>query len=448
MPNRRTAVLPIFALAAAVLACRTYTQILGPEAPTASQEARSTRAPTTPPDTTPPVPTPTATLVPVDQQQQLDIFDELWNIINEEYLYEDFNGLDWDAVYDETTQLIQAGLSTDEFYFKMDELLFSLGDEHSIFLNPQVVAWEDAEFESGNEYVGIGIWVELVPERDRAVILLTFPGSPADQAAILPRDSIISIEGQPALTAQGDNLDLLDGVAGTPVTLTVQSPGEAPRQLTIYRDRITGSLPVPSFLYTTPTGKNIGYLLIPTFSDSSIASQVRRALTDLGDQVALDGLIIDNRINSGGYDTVMADTLSYFTNGVVGHFSNRSGETPLQITRRNVNGSVDLPLVVLIGEGTASFAEIFSGILEDQGRAVLIGETTLGNVEILWGYDFDDGSRAWIAHDTFIPINHPNADWENLGLVPKIAMSAPWDLYTFEDDPAIQAALDYFDGQE
>ena len=83
--------------------------------------------------------------------------------------------------------------------------------------------------------------------------------------------------------------------------------------------------------------------------------------------------------------------------------------------------------------------------LSDTDRATLIGETTLGNVEILWGYDFDDGSRAWIAHDTFIPINNQDANWEETGLIPLIQVSAPWDLYTFETDPAIQAALEYFD---
>jgi C-terminal peptidase prc len=375
----------------------------------------------------------------------LDIFNELWNVVNEEYLYEDFNGVDWDTAYDEHVQLIEDGLATEEFYITLDMLIYSLGDEHSIYLNPQIVAMEDAAYETGNDYVGIGVWLEWVLDRDRVVVLLTFPGSPADQAGIRARDSILSIEGQPALTPDGDNLDLLDGVAGTSVTLVVQTPGEEPRELTIVRDRIVGNLPVPSFLFTSPEGQNIGYVLIPTFSDGSISIQVGRALSELGQQADLDGLIIDNRMNGGGYDTVMADTLAYFTSGLMGHFTNRSGQMELRISRRNVSGSADLPLVVLVGEGTVSFAEIFSGILQDQGRATLIGETTLGNVEILWGYDFEDGSRAWIAHDTFVPINNPNADWERNGLIPTFVVEAPWDLYTFEDDPAILFALEYFD---
>jgi C-terminal peptidase prc len=443
MTHRKITILLIFTIAASALACQTVTRVLTP--PTASPVPFSSPAATYPPDASPPGPTPTSTLVPLSQQEQRDIFEELWTVVNEEYLYEDFNGVDWEAAYTEFNQRITEGLSTEEFYYGADELIYNLGDEHSIYLNPQYVAWEDAEYDRGQDYVGIGVWISLVPDRERAVVLLTFPGGPADQAGIRAHDSILSVEGETYASRDVEFVDLLNGIAGTPVTLTVQTPGETPRQLTVIRDRITGSLPVPNFLTTTPQGQNIGYLLIPTFSDASIDDQVGRALDELGSDVELDGLIIDNRMNSGGYDNVMADTLGYFTNGVVGHFSNRSEETPLRITRRNVNNSAKLPLVVLVGEETASFAEIFSGILQDLGRATVIGETTLGNVEVLWGYDFDDGSRLWIAHDTFIPLNRPKANWEILGIIPTFEVPAPWDLYTFDTDPAILAALEYFD---
>jgi carboxyl-terminal processing protease len=98
---------------------------------------------------------------------------------------------------------------------------------------------------------------------------------------------------------------------------------------------------------------------------------------------------------------------------------------------------------VLVGPNTVSFGEIFSGILKDQGRATLIGETTEGNVEILWGYNFEDGSRAWIAHDTFEPVNHPEWDWEHDGIIVDIEVPADWDEFTFQTDPAIQAALEH-----
>ncbi len=74
----------------------------------------------------------------------------------------------------------------------------------------------------------------------------------------------------------------------------------------------------------------------------------------------------------------------------------------------------------------------------------MIGETTQGNVELLLEYNFADGSRAWIAHDTFHPLNHPQANWEQTGIVPDLNVAAAWDLYTLATDPAVQAALDYF----
>ena len=390
-------------------------------------------------------PTPTQTLVPVGEELQLDILQSLWNVINQNYLYPDFNGLDWDAIYNEYHQKVEAGLDTEEFYLAMDEMVYRLGDDHSIFLNPQQVQAEEVEYTGEHDYVGIGVWVQFVPEKQKGVILLTFPGGPADQAGIKSRDSILSVEGVPLNDDQGFALDLLLGVEGTPVTLTVQTPGEEPRTMTLPRGRITSSLPVPYELLQTPTGKRIGYIILPTFSDSTIGEQVGDALATLSKNEPLDGLILDNRINGGGWDTVMSSTLSYFTSGTVGYFVNREEKEALEIDGNDIGDSLDLPLVVLIGPDTVSFGEIFSGILKDQSRATLIGETTSGNVEILWGYDFDDGSRAWIAHDTFAPINHPEWDWEHEGIVVDIEIAAPWDEYTSQTDPAIQTALDYLD---
>jgi carboxyl-terminal processing protease len=104
-----------------------------------------------------------------------------------------------------------------------------------------------------------------------------------------------------------------------------------------------------------------------------------------------------------------------------------------------------VPLAVLIGPETISFGEVLAGVLQDQGRALLIGEPTEGNIETLWGYDFPDGSRAWIAHDTFRPANQPGADWEASGIQPDQLVPANWDEFTPETDPAVQAAFTHFD---
>ncbi len=408
-----------------------------------SQTNTLTTEPTPIPSTGTPAPTPTATLVPIDKAFQLGIFQVLWETVDEEYLYPDFNGLDWDAMYDEYHQRIEDGLATDEFYLAMDEMIFRLGDEHSVFLNPLQVQMEEAEFTTGHDYVGIGAIVQYLPEKQRAVILLTFPDGPAYKGGLLSHDRILAVEGISLEVDDGAALDLLLGVEGTLTTLTVQTPGEEPRTVTLQRERILGSLPVPYELLQTPSGKQIGYILIPTFADSTIGTQVGSALADLSSDHPLDGIILDNRINTGGYANVVSDTLSYFTSGTVGYFANRTEREALRVSRRDIGGSAGLPLVVLVGPNTVSFGEIFSGILKDQGRATLIGETTEGNVEILWGYNFEDGSRAWIAHDTFEPVNHPEWDWEHDGIIVDIEVPADWDEFTFQTDPAIQAALEH-----
>ncbi len=386
---------------------------------------------------------PTATLTA--SPQQLQIFEELWNIVNEEYLYPDFNGLDWEAIHQEYRQLIESGLSDEDFYLSMDEMIFRLGDDHSVFLSPQEVVEEEAQFAGENDYVGIGVLVSAVPERDRAVILVTFPGGPAEQAGLKPRDNLLAADGEPILDEGGNLRDIVRGPEGTPVELTIQTPGEAPRQVTITRTRITGSVPVPSTVLRTPGGLHVGYLLLVTFSDTNIDNEVGSILQEMSQSEPLDGLIIDNRQNEGGADDVLRGTLAYFTDGLMGNFVSRTDQHPLIVRGSDVGGSQSVPLVVLVGENTVSFGEIFAGILKDIERAELIGEVTEGNVETLWGYDFSDGSRAWIAHDTFQPINHPQVDWELNGIIPHQVVLAPWDEYPLDSDPAVDAALAYFD---
>ena len=118
--------------------------------------------------------------------------------------------------------------------------------------------------------------------------------------------------------------------------------------------------------------------------------------------------------------------------------------SPLGVKSKDIHGSTLVPLVVLVGSDTASFGEIFAGILQDVGRAYLIGTTTGGNVEILWGYDLEDGSQLWLANETFRPLNHPDQDWEQTGIIPDLTVSGDFDEYVMADDPAVLAAVQYF----
>lgn len=386
-------------------------------------------------------PTLTFTVHPI----QLEIFEELWQTVKEEYLYPDFNGIDWEAIHEEYLEKIYIGLTQNEFYLSMQEMVARLGDDHSSYQTPEQVAEEEAEYAGNLDYVGIGVLLMAIPEEDKAVILVTFPGSPAEQAGLRSRDAILLVDGEPILDENDTIKQTIRGKEGTEVTLTVQSPEEESRLVKIVRHRITGGLPVPYQLLETTSGLKIGYILLVTFNDSSIDDQVGQAISVLKDQAPIAGLIIDNRLNEGGADTVLVDTLAYFTKGTLGYFVSRNDERALEIEANFVNGSQDIPLVILIGTNTVSYGETFSGVLKDIGRAFLIGQTTEGNVETLWGYDFQDGSRLWLAHETFRPIINSTENWEETGITPHLNVPGNWYDVTFAHDPAILAALQYFE---
>ena len=205
--------------------------------------------------------------------------------------------------------------------------------------------------------------------------------------------------------------------------------------MTLVRYQISAPVPIYAQLVTTTDRSRIGYIFLPSFFDGTIPEQVKKALLNFG---PLDGLIIDNRMNGGGSSNVFLPVLSYFTSGTLGHFVSRTTGRPLEITADPVNNSQKVPLVVLVGQDTASFGEVFSGTLQDVGRARIVGRTTTGHVETLHGYTFADGSQAWTAQERFDPANS-HADWKRTGIKPDVEAYADWDTFRFGNDPAVAA---------
>jgi carboxyl-terminal processing protease len=321
-----------------------------------------------------------------------------------------------------------------------------LGDDHSVYLSPEQAKADDQLRQGEVDYVGIGIRSVLVPEKRSLAVLLVYPGSPAEQAGIKMHDNILEVDGQPVVDLEGARQNLLRGPEGTTINVTVQSPGEQPRTIAITRQRVGGALPVPYTALTTAQGKRIGYIFMTSFADTTLDENIAQALSQMTAEGQLDGLILDNRFNSGGASDVLLDTMNYFASGRMGYIVNRQEDNPLEVPGWDIGGSQELPLVVLVGEGTVSFGEVFAGVLKNLGRAYLIGEQTDGNVEILSIYNLTDGSRAQIATYTFRPPNPTDENWEQTGIIPDVSVSSVWEEVTQETDPVIQAALDYFDG--
>lgn len=387
------------------------------------------------------IPFPTATppsATPVDTQtrnRQEDTFQGLWNAVNDHYVYPDFLGHDWNTIGNRYQALIEQGMSDDAFYAAMQAMISELGDNHSYFQSPADIETEQAALASRYNFVGIGAL--FLPILDHATIMTLFPDSPAAQAGLLPHDSLLSVDGGSIRDENGVSSTL--GEEGTNVTLTVQRPGELPQDITLTRRKVSGILPIDACIIPNT---RIGYIFLPTLLDKTMADQTRAALQAMAALASLDGLILDNRVNGGGFGSQATAILNFFAAGLQGYFVSREGQEPLHLQAEDIAGSQSVPLVVLVGPDTVSYGEIVSGVLRVAGRATIVGTPTLGNVEQLHQYDFSDGSRAWIASATFQPNGQANGIWEETGIIPDIFVPTRWDLFTEATDPALAKALE------
>lgn len=379
-------------------------------------------------------PTPDVEIIEITKEEQLSILSELGRIVESVYVYRDFNGKDWSEIQSRYRAKIEAGLDTQSFYNEMSAMIEELGDEHSFFLSPVQVAETEAELRGEIEYVGVGIYGQADFERQRMIVVATFPGSPAEYAGIQRHDSILFVDGEPIRDEFGNRLR---GPECSAVRLTVQSPGGAPRDVLLVRHAIQGNVPIEARLVPTTDGSKIGYIFIPSFFDETLPKQIENALNEFG---PLDGLMLDLRMNGGGSSSVTYPILEFFVNGRLGEFISRDASRALEIKANEIQNSQSVPLVVMVSEDTVSFGEIFAGVLRDAGRAKVVGETSLGNVEVLHGYDFDDGSQIWIAAETFDSA-FSDTNWEETGIVPDVQAFAEWDSFYFETDPSIAAAV-------
>ena len=374
---------------------------------------------------------------PLDAEAQLYVLGGLENSVRDLYLYPDFGGVDWPAAVAATRARVEAGLETEAFYRELQELISGLGDEHSYVQTPAEIAAEQAALEGQLDFVGIGVLVLPRIERGLGTILAVFPDSPADQGGLRPHDSILRIDGTPIVEGGVSQQQLMRGPACSQVVLTVQTPGEPERQVSFVRSEVSGALPIDARLVPTTDGSRVGYIFLPTFLDQSLPERVEQALQDFG---PLDGLILDDRMNGGGLGSVVEAMLAFFVDGPAGYFVDSQGQSALSIAAHPVHNSQSVPLVVLIDQDTVSYGEIFAGVLQDLGRASLVGQTTLGNVERLHAVDFGDGSRLWLAVERFDPLNS-QANWEEQGILADVPVSADWEEFTADDDPAVAAAL-------
>lgn len=410
--------------------------------PTPTPTLTPTPAPTATPTVTPYPLLPTPTLAPLSANERQAIFEDVWTLVRDRYVYEDFGGVDWEAVRREFEPRIARAASAAEFYTLIKEMVGRLGDDHTRFDTPQEVAEEAARFDGGVAYAGIGAMIRELPEG----ILITrlAPGGPAEQAGLQPRDLIIAVNGVPVSDTvtfgPGGPVAIVRGQPGTPVQLRIIDNSGAVRDVTVIRQVIPPDA-FPIVEARRVPGTDIGVVLIDTFNVSALDERVADAIKSLYQSGPLDGLILDVRTNGGGRLDMLRRTLGLFLDGgTIGSSSGRERSFSIDVpSGRTLPMLEQTPIVVLTSDETASAAEMFAAGMQFRRRARVIGTPSAGNTENLIGYDLDDGSRFWLAELVF---RLPDGSLlEGKGIQPDRVVEVDWWRYAFEDDPQILAAV-------
>ena len=250
-------------------------------------------------------------------------------------------------------------------------LLESLEDPHTTYLNPELQERFQAVL-NGEEYEGIGAWVDSGGEY--LTVISPMPGSPAEKAGLEPGDQIITIDGEdmtgidPELARQR-----VLGPEGSTVVLTILREGiEEPFDVDVVR----ASIVVPTVESRILEDENIAYLHLFTFG-ASTDRDMRQALKDLMKENP-DGLILDLRNNGGGYlNTAIGVVSEFIDQGIVMYEEHADGSLE-EFKARRGGLATEIPLIVLVNEGTASASEIVAGAIQDLDRGDLVGVTTFG----------------------------------------------------------------------
>ena len=384
---------------------------------------------------------PEASLAPVAQEPlsipedfRIALFDGVWQGIRDYYWDPDTNGLDWDAVGDEYAPLIIQTDDAYEVYSLLSEMVGLLDDPYTGFFAPEDLASTEAYNAS---YGGIGALLDTSAageDTDGLRILYVFDGGSAKDAGIRARDRIVAVEGDPCARIAD-----IRGPSGTDVTLTVVSPGEEPREVTLERRQIAPTiLPEVHRLEDDPT---VGYLGILSLAGQEGIDGIQQGLAELLRGDPLDGLIIDLRASDTGAPAVTISTLGNFVEGEVGEYHSRVGNEPIEVEPSDLfDRYADVPVAVLVDEQTEADAEQLAAILQDQGRAVIVGAQTSGQTHGVATIDFPEGSLLQIVSFGFqLP---DGRTLEGEGVTPDVPVEADWLAYPESEDPFILAALD------
>lgn len=234
---------------------------------------------------------------------------------------------------------------------------------------------EQFRSESNGEYGGIGI--RIATYDGQAYFTDPMPGHPAFNAGLRSGDKVVMVD---SVSTRGHNSDfvtkLVRGQAGTPVTITVVRPYRTDSLLTVTLTR--AKLAIPAVQYATVLPSGIGFIQLTTFSPDDTAEQVRRRLEEFKKDKGLKGIILDLSDNGGGLLSQAVDIASMFLPKGSKVLETKGPKNSTVYTTKKEPIFPDIPLAVIINQGSASASEVLAGALQDYDRAVLIGQRSFG----------------------------------------------------------------------
>jgi len=244
-------------------------------------------------------------------------------------------------------------------------------DPHSAYLSPQ--EYQALNDSSHGRYIGIG--VRLMTDDRSIVIEDVFPGSPAEQAGLVPGDAIIEVDEHPVSDGPAqESIERLGGEPGTEFELTVRGADGKERRHRLSREYVMTSTHEFRWLEN-----DWGYFRMNQFYSES-AIQLHEAIDSVrAEGGEFRGVVIDLRNNPGGILQPAVDLADGFLDdGLIVTTSGRAGVMEMSFAASEGQWLPGVPLVLLVDRGSASASEVLAGALQEHGRALVVGERTFG----------------------------------------------------------------------
>ena len=244
-------------------------------------------------------------------------------------------------------------------------------DQYSAYLTSAQL--DDVYSQIEGNFVGLGI--ELKATDDSLLIVKVIPGGPAERSGIMAGDRIVAVEGQPTTDISTDKAaDMLKGVQGSVVTVSLDNATRGTRTLRVRRERV--NVPCVEDVGIIDSTNGIGYFRLTSFQKTT-SRDVDQALWKLH-RMGMKSLIVDVRGNPGGLLTASVEVADKFIpEGTIVSTRGRSTREDYDYKAHRV-GTWRVPLIVLIDKDTASASEIFAGAVHDLGRGTILGERSYG----------------------------------------------------------------------